>query len=112
MTCTHPRIITYHDADTGLPVQLWACAECGRRFEPLQLDETALLQQALAALEIGRDYAFETAEQFHIEMRGYKQQRHDAMDADVKQIDEAISALRARLHGDNLSPTANLTKTS
>ena len=45
MTCTHPRIITYHDADTGQPVQLWACAECGHRFEPMQLDETALLRQ-------------------------------------------------------------------
>ena len=50
MTCTHPCIITYHDADTGLPVQLWACAECGHRFEPLQLDETALLRQALDTL--------------------------------------------------------------
>ena len=113
MTCTHPRIITYHDADTGQPVQLWACAECGHRFEPMQLDETALLRQALAALETGRDYAFETAEQFHIEMRGYKQQRHDAMDADVKQIDEAIAAIRTRLStGDKLSPTANLTRGS
>ena len=45
MTCTHPRIITYHDADTGQPVQLWACAECGHRFEPMQLDDTALLRQ-------------------------------------------------------------------
>ena len=79
----------------------------------MQLDETALLRQALAALEIGRDYAFETAEQYHIEMRGYKQQRHDAMDADVKQIDEAIAAIRTRLStGDKLSPTANLTRGS
>lgn len=51
MTCTHPRIITYHDANTGQPVQLWACAECGHRFEPMQLDDTALLRQALEALE-------------------------------------------------------------
>lgn len=51
MTCTHPRIITYHDADTGQPVQLWACAECGRRFEPLRLDDEALLQRALEALD-------------------------------------------------------------
>ena len=51
MTCTHPRIITYHDADTGQPVQLWACAECGHRFEPMQLDDTALLRQALDALD-------------------------------------------------------------
>ena len=57
----------------------------------------ALLRQALEALEVGRDYAFETAERFHIEMRGYKQQRHDAMDADVKQIDSAIAALKQRL---------------
>ena len=56
--------------------------------------DTALLRQALEALETGRDYAFETAEQFHIEMRGYKRQRHDAMDADVKRIDDTIAALR------------------
>lgn len=90
-----------------------AVIEVMRELHQQQQADTALLRQALAALEIGRDYAFETAEQFHIEMRGYKQQRHDAMDADVKQIDEAISALRARLStGDNLSPTANLTQDS
>ncbi len=54
-------------------------------------------KQALEALEIGRDYTFETAEQFHIEMRGYKQQRHDAMDSDVRQIDASITALRQAL---------------
>ena len=60
-------------------------------------NDLLLLRQALAALETSRDYAFETAEQFHIEMRGYKQQRHDAMDADVKRIDDTIAALKERL---------------
>ena len=50
--CTHPRIITYHDADTGKPISLWACAECSKRFEPL-VDDTALLKQALDALDEG-----------------------------------------------------------
>ena len=85
MTCTHPCIITYHDADTGQPVQLWACAECGHRFEPMQLDDTALLRQALDALET---------------------------DDWQKKLQAAIN-LRTRLsNGDKLSPTANLTKTS
>lgn len=90
-----------------------AVIEVMRELHQQQQADTALLRQALAALETSRDYAFETAQQFHIEMRGYKQQRHDAMDADVKQIDEVITALRTRLStGDNLSPTANLTQDS
>ncbi len=91
MTCTHPRIITYHDADTGQPVRLWACAECGHRFEPMQLDETALLRQALEALEYASDCLPPSIN---------------------KQIAETIVALRERLGGDRLSPTANLTRGS
>lgn len=72
-------------------------AETHGAYQAKLLHDEALLRQALAALEIGRDYAFETAQQFHIEMRGYKQQRHDAMDADVKRIDDAIAALKERL---------------
>lgn len=55
------------------------------------------LKLALEALEIGHEYAVETAENFHIEMAGYKQQRHDAMDAEVKQIADAITAIREAL---------------
>ena len=52
------------------------------------------LQKILSALETGREYAFDCAETFHVEMRGYKQQRHDAMDADVKELDEAIAFVK------------------
>jgi hypothetical protein len=62
-------------------------------------DDEALLRQALEALEIGHEYAHECAETYHIEMRGYRQKRHDAMDAEVKQLAEAIAALKERLKG-------------
>lgn len=56
-----------------------------------------VMKQWLYALEMGRDAAFQAAEMFHLEMRGYKQQRHEALDAEVKQIDEAITALRTAI---------------
>ncbi len=56
-----------------------------------------VMQQALEALEKGREAAQEVADRFHAEMAGYKQRRHDALDADVQSIDRAITALRAAL---------------
>jgi hypothetical protein len=37
--CTHRQITAYNVASTGEPVPFWACAECGRRFEPTQPSE-------------------------------------------------------------------------
>ena len=52
------------------------------------------LKMALEALKIGYDYAADETQRFHVEMAGYKPKRHDAMDADVRQIDDAITAIR------------------
>ena len=57
----------------------------------------SVVEQALEALKIGHESAHDCAETFHIEMAGYKQQRHEALDAEVKQISDAIGALRAAL---------------
>ena len=57
----------------------------------------SVAMQALEALKIGHESAHDCAETFHIEMAGYKQQRHEALDAEVKQISDAIDALRAAL---------------
>ena len=57
----------------------------------------SVVEQALEALKIGRESAHDCAETFHIEMAGYKQQRHEALDAEVKQISDAIGVLRAAL---------------
>ena len=57
----------------------------------------SVVEQALDALKIGHESARDCAETFHIEMSGYKQQRHEALDAEVKQISDAIDALRAAL---------------
>ena len=57
----------------------------------------SVAEQALEALKIGHESAHDCAETFHIEMAGYKQQRHEALDAEVKQISDAIEALRAAL---------------
>lgn len=54
-------------------------------------------QKALEALDIGYDAAKAEADQFHDAMAGYKEQRHAQMDADVQQIAQAITALRAAL---------------
>ena len=56
-----------------------------------------VVEKALEALKIGHESAHDCAETFHIEMAGYKQQRHEALDAEVKQISDAIGALRAAL---------------
>ena len=57
----------------------------------------SVVEQALDALKIGHESARDCAETFHIEMAGYKQQRHEALDAEVKQISDAIGVLRAAL---------------
>ena len=60
-------------------------------------DDTALLRQLLHALEIGYDSVKAEVAQYHEAMAGYRQYRHDQMDADVQQIANAITALRERL---------------
>lgn len=60
---------------------------------------TALLRQAVEAMDIGHEYAHDCAETFHREMAGYKQKRHDAMDAEVKQLADTIAAIRQYLEG-------------
>ena len=67
------------------------------------------MEQWLYALEMGRDAAFQAAEMFHLEMRGYKQQRHEALDAEVKQIDEAITTLRTAIEAAEKQEPASLT---
>lgn len=57
----------------------------------------SVVEQALEALEIGHESARDCAETFHVEMAGYKQQRHEALDVEVKQISDTIDALRAAL---------------
>lgn len=37
--CNHLRIRTYRFADDGTPADFWACAECKRRFKPIDLKE-------------------------------------------------------------------------
>ena len=52
--CLHPQIIAFAVADEGpdhgKPSGLWACAECGRKFEPADH-----MREAIAA-ERERDY--------------------------------------------------------
>ena len=52
--CLHPQIIAFAVADEGpdhgKPSGLWACAECGRKFEPADQ-----MREAIAA-ERERDY--------------------------------------------------------
>lgn len=52
---------------------------------------------ALEALQIGESAAESIAEEYHKAMKGYRQARHDALDADVQKIRSAIEALRDAL---------------
>lgn len=36
--CTHQRITTFVLSDTGEPSGLWACADCGHKFVPIDLE--------------------------------------------------------------------------
>ena len=50
-------------------------------------------QLILDALQIGLESAQGEASEYHRTMSGYRQYRHDAMDADVEIIKSAIDAL-------------------
>jgi len=36
--CKHQRITTFSFEDTGEPSGLWACADCGHKFVPIDLE--------------------------------------------------------------------------
>lgn len=61
------------------------------------LVDPKVLQQIQVALDIGRDAAFEAAQDYHMAMRGYRPKEHKAMDAEVIKIDSASEALRDAL---------------
>jgi hypothetical protein len=52
------------------------------------------LEKIIEALELGAECALEVANDYHERMAGYKQQRHDQLDADVRQIKDAIAVAR------------------
>ena len=58
---------------------------------------TALLRQALEALELGRDALASDAHRYHEAMRGYRKTEHARVDAEVAQADAAIAAIRSAL---------------
>ena len=35
--CTHRKVTTYFFVDGNQPAGLWACADCGRKFEPVNI---------------------------------------------------------------------------
>ena len=54
-----------------------------------------LKNRILEALQIGYEATVEEAINYHAKMAGYRQYRHDAMDADVKKIKDVIDELEA-----------------
>ena len=58
-------------------------------------DLAALLDECRDALELGRDAAYQVAQEYHAAMHGYRPARHAAVDADVAKIDAAISRIDA-----------------
>jgi prophage DNA circulation protein len=53
-----------------------------------------VLKQALNALATGLDCAQEVAHDTHLKYAGYKPARHEAVDAAVKQIEDALESVR------------------
>jgi hypothetical protein len=39
--CEHERILTWSDEATGMPVGLWSCAKCSRKFVPMEVGANA-----------------------------------------------------------------------
>jgi hypothetical protein len=48
----------------------------------------------IEALEIGLYSAMDEASQYHLSHAGYRQYRHDALDNDVKKIEEALKLIK------------------
>lgn len=46
--CKHPTIQTFRFADTGEPAGLWACADCRRKFAPLDVESAAEIERLRA----------------------------------------------------------------
>ncbi len=46
--CKHPTIQTVRFADTGEPAGLWACADCRRKFAPLDVESAAEIERLRA----------------------------------------------------------------
>lgn len=67
-----------------------------RQHARIEADES-LMRKILQALETGHDCSIEVANDVHEKYKGYKPQRHAAVDMDVSQIDAAITAIRSRL---------------
>ena len=55
------------------------------------------MKQMVDALMVAVEYVEEGAEEFHRKFAGYKEHRHKAMDDDVKQVNDAITALRTAI---------------
>ena len=55
------------------------------------------MKQMVDALMVAVEYVEEGAEEFRRKFAGYKEQRHKAMDDDVKQVNDAIAAGKAAI---------------
>jgi len=62
-------------------------------FKAIAERQAADTEKLKDALEIGRDAAYEVAQRFHEEMKGYREAEHKQVDADVATIEAAISLL-------------------
>ncbi len=54
----------------------------------------AALVQAREALELGASFAEVAAVEYHTAMRGYRPERHAAIDRDVAQLQAALATLK------------------
>lgn len=75
---------------------------CGKQLMGSAADrierlEAVLVQAREAMNDIGLDCASQVAGEYHAAMAGYRQSRHDALDADVETMKSAIAAIDAAL---------------
>ena len=64
-------------------------AEAADRIEHLE----RVLAQAREAVELGLENASQIAGEYHGAMAGFRQSRHDALDADVEMTKRALAAI-------------------
>lgn len=112
--CKHERLRVWREAATGAPVALWSCADCERRFEPLDTTASARiaeleqqLAQAQKALTAARECILldrTSLADFHMQPETNEvdedgQAGLDEYDAVLAQIDDALSSSAEESNG-------------
>ena len=83
----------------------WQAAKADSAREIAELKAT--INELREALEIARDYQFDAVNQFHNDFAGYKDEKHEQYDYDLKLVENALASTPA-LKRNEFPNSANL----